>query len=119
CRRGRFVAAMGHAVGAFFVLAGAIGVPVGGLHQLLEGLGVAFAEQIARLLPAEDVAGRHAPRRTLIFLVAGQEVQEQAGTHEIPLLPLGEREDVAEQLLGLGAVEKVLLVGRALVGIAR
>jgi hypothetical protein len=31
--------------------------------------------------------------------------------HEVPLLALAEREDVAEQLLGLGAVEEVLLVG--------
>ena len=34
------------------------------------------------------------------------------------LPPVAAREDVAEQLLGLGAVEEVLLVGRALVGVA-
>ena len=73
---GRLVAAMGHAVGAFFVAAGAVGVPVGVFHQFVEGLGVAFAEQIARLLPAEDVARRHAPRRAVEFLVAGEEVEE-------------------------------------------
>jgi hypothetical protein len=39
--------------------------------------------------------------------------------HEIPLLALAEREHVAEQLLGLGAVEEVLLVRRALIGVAR
>ena len=39
--------------------------------------------------------------------------------HEIPVLALAEREHVAEQLLGLGAVEEVLLVRRALIGIAR
>jgi len=38
--------------------------------------------------------------------------------HEIPLLALAERKDVAEQLLGLGAVEEVVLVRRALLGIA-
>ncbi len=102
---------------AHFVLAGAVGFPIGGVHQLLEGLGVAFTEQIAGLLPAEDVARRHAPRRALVFLVAGEEVQEEAGMHEVPLLALAERKDVAEQLLGLGAVEEVLLVGRTLIGI--
>src|SRR6201988_3456992 len=110
---------MGHAVGTLFVLAGAVGLPVGGLHQLLEGLGVAFTEQIAGLLPAEDVACRHAPGRALVFLVAGEEVEEQAGMHEVPLLALAERKDVAEQLLGLGAVEEVFLVGRTLIGVAR
>ena len=76
---GRLVAAMRHAVRALFVAAGAVGIPVGGLHQLLEGLGVAFAEQIAGLLPAEDVARRHAPRRAVEFLIAGEEVEEHAG----------------------------------------
>ena len=38
--------------------------------------------------------------------------------HEIPLLALTERKHVAEQLLGLGAVEEVLLIGRALIGVA-
>src|SRR5258708_1868824 len=90
---------MRHAVGAFFVFAGAVSVPVGGLHQLFEGLGIAFAEQVAGLLPAENVAGRHAPRRAFVVLIAGQEIQEQAGMHEIPLLALAERKHVAEQLL--------------------
>ena len=39
--------------------------------------------------------------------------------HEIPVLALAEREHVAEQLLGLGAVEEVLLVRGALIGVAR
>jgi hypothetical protein len=41
---GRLEAAMDHAVGAFFIIAGAIGVPVGFLQQLLECCGVTFAE---------------------------------------------------------------------------
>src|SRR5207248_9912126 len=45
--------------------------------------------------------------------------EEQAGMHEIPLLALAECEHVAEQPLGLGAVEEVLLVRRALIGVAR
>jgi len=83
-RGGRLVAAMGHAVRAFFVGAGAVGIPIGGFHQLREGLGVALAQQVAGLLPAENVARGHAPRRAVIGLVAGQEVQEQGGMDEVP-----------------------------------
>ena len=35
-----------------------------------------------------------------------------------PVLALAEREDLAEQVLGLAAVEEMLLVGSALIGIA-
>src|SRR6185437_10506249 len=118
-RRGRLVTAMRHAVRAFFVTAGAVGVPVGRLHQLLEGFDVAFAEQVTGLLPAEHVSGRHAPRRAVEFLIAGQEVEEHARMGEIPLLALAEREHLPEQLLGLAPRQEMLLVGRALVGIAR
>src|SRR5207302_1294536 len=52
------------------------------------------------------------------FLIAGEEVDEHAGMHELPALALAKREDLAEQLLGLAARKEVLLVGRALVGIA-
>src|SRR5260370_9963995 len=109
---------MRNAVGFLLVLAGAVALPVRRLHQLLEGLGIAFAEQIAGLLPAKNIASRHTPWRAFVFLIARQEIQEQAGMQEIPLLALTERKHVAEQLLGLGAVEEVLLVRRALVGIA-
>src|SRR5947209_8194884 len=109
---------MRHAIGALLILAGAVGIPIGGVHQLLEGLGVALAQQVAGFLPAEDVARRHSPRRAFVILVAGQEVEEQAGVHEIPLLALAQRKHVAEQFLGLGAIEEVLLVRRALIGIA-
>ena len=69
-------------------------------------------------MPSEDVTRGHAPWRAFVTLIARQEVQEQAGMHEIPLLALTERKHVAEQLLGLGAVEEVLLIGRALIGVA-
>src|SRR6266513_6540156 len=108
---------MRHTVGAFLILAGAVSFPVCGFHQLLEGLGVAFAKQIAGLLPSEDVTRGHAPWRAFIALITGQEVQEQAGMHEIPLLALAERKHVAEQLLGLGAVEEVVLVRSTLIGV--
>src|SRR5690349_21723522 len=98
---GRLEPRMDHAVGALFVVADAIGIPVGGFHQLLEGLGVAFADQIAGLLPAEHGAGWIAPRRAVVGLVAGQEVEEQAGLAERPLLAaVAALEDIAKQLLG-------------------
>jgi hypothetical protein len=43
---------MHHALGAFLVIAGAVGVPAGLRHQRLEALGIAFAAQIGGALPA-------------------------------------------------------------------
>src|SRR5271156_7233307 len=117
-RRRRLVAAMRHAVGALFILAGAVGIPVGGFHQFGVGLGIAFAEQVAGLLPAENVAGRHAPRRAMEFLIAGEEIEEHAGMRQVPVLALAQREHLAEQFLGVAAIEKVLLIGRPLIGVA-
>src|SRR5213075_1092160 len=89
-----------------------------GFHQLAEGLRIALAEQIAGLLPAEDVARRHAPGGAVRFLIASEEIEEHAGVHELPPLALAEGEHLAEQLLGILAGEEVLLVGSALIGIA-
>ena len=98
---GRLVAAMHHAVGALLVIAGAVRVPVRLVHQLAKRLRVAFAEQIAGALPAEDVARRIAPRRALVFLVAGEKIEEQARLAERPRRAAAAAlEDVAEQLLG-------------------
>src|SRR5579862_913715 len=116
---GALEAAMDHAVLALLVLADAVLVPLGVFHQLLEGLHVTFAEQIAGLLPAEDAAQRHRPRRALVSLVAREEVEEQRGLGELPVLAaIAARKDVAEQLLGAVAVEEAVLVRRALIGIA-
>src|SRR6185312_2881684 len=115
---GRLVAAMHHALGAFLVIAGAVGIPIGLAHQLGEGLGIALAEQIARALPAEIVARRVAPGRAVVALVAGEEVEEQRGLAERPVLAaVAALEDAAEQLLGLAPIEEMRLVGRALIGI--
>src|SRR5258706_11762841 len=96
---GGFEAAVHHAVGTLFVIAGAIRVPVGLVHQFAKGLGVPFAEQIARALPAEHRACRIAPWRAAVFLVAREEVQEQSGLAERPRLAAAAApEDAAEQL---------------------
>lgn len=42
--RGRFEAAVDHAVATFFVAIGAVVIPVGGVHKFLEGFDVAFAQ---------------------------------------------------------------------------
>src|SRR5713101_6879700 len=62
----RLVAAMHHAVGAFLVIPGAVAVPIGLLHQLLESLGIAFTKQVAGPLPAKIIPGRIAPRGAAI-----------------------------------------------------
>src|ERR1700739_2834888 len=64
--RGCLVTAVHHAVGALLVIPGAVSVPVGVFHPLLEGLRIAFAEQIAGPLPAEIVPCRIAPGRTVV-----------------------------------------------------
>src|SRR6478672_7460565 len=109
---------MHHAVGAFLVIARAVAIPVRVLHQLLEGLGIAFAEQIAGALPAEHRAGRIAPGRAVIGLIAGEKIEKQPRLEERPAGPSpSPAKDIAEQLLGPGAIEEVLLVGSALIGV--
>src|SRR5208282_6004938 len=118
-RRRRLIAAMRHAVGALLISAGPVAVPVRRLHELLERRGISLAEEIAWLLPAEDVAGRHAPRRASEVAVAGEEIEEKARVHEAPPPALAHGENVSEQLLRLPAGEEVLLIRRPLVGVAR
>src|SRR5215469_3474509 len=73
----RLVTAVRHAVRAPRVLAAPVGVPVGGLDQLLVGLGVPVGHQVARPLPAEQRVGRDAPRGAGEVLLALEEVEEQ------------------------------------------
>src|SRR5262249_6886667 len=93
--------------------------PIRLLHQLLEGLGVTLSKQIAGPLPAENSAGRVAPRRTMVSLVAREEVEKHRRLVEGPFAPsIAAGKYRPEQLLGGGAVEEMLLVGSPLVGIA-
>src|SRR5436190_15875000 len=69
-----FVPAMHHAVAALLVTAlPTVLFPGRRLHQFLEARHVAFLEQVARALPAEDVERRVAPRRALVVVLAHQE----------------------------------------------
>ena len=82
---GRFITATDHAVGALGVAAGsAVFCPLGGLKQFLVTLRVAFLKQIARLLPAKDAVGGHAPRNALITAIAHEELKEQGRHIELP-----------------------------------
>src|SRR5262249_10568537 len=99
--RGRLVAAVHHAVRTLLIIAGAIGIPVGLFHQLAEGAGIAFAQQITGALPAEHGAGRIAPRRAVVLLISGEEVEKERRLAERPLAAVAAApENVAEQPLG-------------------
>src|SRR6266704_4970776 len=107
---GRLVAAVRHAVGAARVLAASVGVPVGGLDELLIRLHVPVVQQVAGLLPAEQRVGGNAPRGAAEVGLALEEVKEQRRVVQPPLLPPAVRERLAEQLPGLLHAEEVLLV---------
>src|ERR1051326_4157524 len=115
-----FIAAVNHAIGAFGVVAGSVGIPVRLLQELAKGFRITLAEQVARTLPAEHGPGRIAPGRAMVLLVAGQEVEKQSGLAERPsFAAAAATEDVAEQLFGLLAVQEMFLIRRPLVGVAR
>src|ERR1700730_6705940 len=116
--RGRLVAAVHHAVGALLVIPGAVGVPVGIFHKLLEGLRIALAEQIAGPLPAEIVPCRVAPGGAAVRLITSKEVEEEAGLIEGPA-PNTVSKDAAEELLGPAPVQKMLLIWCSFIGIPR
>src|SRR5438270_13148270 len=98
---GRFITAVHHAIGALLIVAGPVGVPIGFFHQRAKTLRVAFAQQVARTLPAEDVSCWIAPWRAAIVAIPGEEIEEQTGLTERPRArAAASAEDVAEQLLG-------------------
>src|SRR5262249_55782016 len=115
----RLIAAMGHAVRALFVSAGAVGVPVGVVHQFTERPGIAFAEEVTGFLPTEDVAGGHAPGRAAIGLVSSEKVEIEVRVDEIPFLTLALAERGREYFLGVSAAEEVFLPRRGLVRVPR
>src|SRR5262245_54835089 len=111
---------MHHAIRAFFVVAGPVGIPIGFVHELSKGFRVALAEQITWSLPTEDCSRRIAPRRAAIRLIAREEVKEQTGLAEFPITATpAAAKNFSEQLLGAIARKKMLLVGGAFIGIAR
>src|SRR5277367_6251403 len=62
-----FVAAVHHAIGALGIAAlGAVALPFGLAHQLVEGIGVAVLQEVAGFLPAKNVVGGHTPWRAFV-----------------------------------------------------
>src|SRR5690606_915705 len=120
--RRALVAAMRHAVVALRIAARAVLLPVRRLHQLLERRRVPFVdEEIAGLLPAEDVVRGIRPRRALIALIPGEEIEEQARLIEAPLARAGPSavDELAEELLRLPSPEEHVLARRMIVAVAR
>src|SRR4029434_10441125 len=116
---GGFVAAVHHAVGTLLVIARTVGVPIGLFHQLAQAVGIQCAKQIAGTLPAKNVAGGIAPRRATVLPVASEEVEKQARLAEDPGAgSAAAPENVAEELFGALASEKVRLIGCPLIRIA-
>src|SRR5262245_4016142 len=76
--RRRLEAAMDHAVPTLLVAtASSVLLPRRRLHELLKARRVAFLQQVAGTLPAEEVEGRVSPRRAVVVLLAHQEPQEE------------------------------------------
>src|SRR3989304_3796227 len=115
---GGLVAAVHHAVGALLVPTGPVPVPVGGLHQCLEGGGGAILQQIAGPLPPEDVVCGISPGRALVVALPHEEFEEQGRLVEAPPL-LAIPEDGPKELCDAMAPEEVLLIGGLLVAVPR
>src|SRR5271165_2756772 len=106
----RFVAAVDHAIGAGGVAGfGAVVAPVGGGEKFGEGFGVAVLQQVAGLLPSENVVGGHAPWGAGIGALAHKKFEEERGQIEFPLF-VAVRQDGAEHAASAGAAEKMFLV---------
>ena len=100
------------------VVSGAVTLPLRALQQFGKAVGVTVLQQVAGLLPAEDVEGRHAPGGARIIALAHQKFEEERRHVEAPGRPaIGENS--AEQPPGTGATEEMALVRRLVVGIAR
>src|SRR5438552_12713574 len=91
--------------------------PLGFANQLVESFCVAILKQITRLLPAENVVRRHAPRRAGIMPLAHQEFEKQRRKIETPI-GLAISKNRAEQPPRARPPQKMLLVGRLLVRIS-
>src|SRR5713226_1688333 len=78
--RRSFVTTVHHAVRALGIAGlGAVVLPLGGVQQFLKRIYVTVLQQIAWLLPAEDVVRWHSPWRASIGSLAHQKLEEQLG----------------------------------------
>jgi hypothetical protein len=74
---GTFITAVRHAVGAFWVVARAVTIPICFFDQSFKRRRVTFVhEQIAGPLPTEYIARRVAPRCTTIALITSEKIEK-------------------------------------------
>jgi hypothetical protein len=104
---------MRHAVGAFWVVARAITIPVRFFKQSFKRRRVALVyEQIAGPLPTQHVTCRVTPGCTTVALVAGEKIQKQARVVKPPLVLPAKPENISEKLFARLALHKNVLAGR-------
>lgn len=116
--RAGFVSTVNHAIPALFVPAFLpVIFPSRIFHELFEGGDVAILEEIAGLLPAEDIVGGISPRGAVVIHVPLEELEEIRGEIEFPGL-LSVPEDLLKKFFRAVATEEMLLVGGFLVAVA-
>ena len=110
---------MHHAILALGIAAlHAVAFPSGVFHEFLEGVVVPLLQQVARLLPSEDVEGGTAPRSALKVALTHEELKKERAHVELPaLLAIGKNH--LKELIGLAATKKTILIGGLVVGVSR
>ena len=109
---------MHHAIRALRIARfGAIIRPLRRLHQFFVRFGVAILQQVAGLLPSENVVGRHAPRRAFVGALAHQILEKERRLVEAPRL-LAIRKHGAKHASNPRPSHEVLLVGSLVVRIS-
>src|SRR5271165_7049033 len=73
--RGWFIAAVYHAMLAARILAKAVRIPIGVVHQATEGVVVFVGDQVTRPFPATRIPCRVAPGRAGQFALAAEKLQ--------------------------------------------
>src|SRR5579864_8517353 len=110
---------MHHAIATFGITAlASVILPRRCFDQLPEGTGVAFLNQVTRLLPAEEVVSRVPPRRTFELPFPLKKEKKQRRLIEAPAAG-GIFEDFPKQIDRLAAFEEMFLVGGPLVAVPR
>src|SRR5690242_17657005 len=110
---------MRHAIRAAWVFAPPILLPFGCLDQLLVGTGISIRHQVTGSLPAQHRIAGNAPGRAAKIDLTLQEVQEEWGVVQTPLLTPAIGERLAKDFPCPLDAKKMLLVGGFLIGVAR
>src|SRR5438132_1438214 len=112
----RFITAMCHAVGTFWVITHAITIPVGFFNQSFERRRVTLVhKQVARPLPTQHVTCRVTPGCTTVTLVTGKKIEKQAGVVKPPPVLPAKPENIPEELFTRLALHENILAGSMLI----